>query len=436
MTPIFEVTYEGVNITSEISSRLVALTYTDKIAGEIDEVQITLENADDLWISDWMPEMGDLVDVLIGYPGNTLDCGTFAVDEITTQSPPSTVTLKCLAASRKSTLRTKVSRAYEGQSLRQIAQSIADRQGLELVDQFVTTRTTVSFSDERDELLRTTSVIRGVGISVRFSNIAAVTQLAAAARSIRDKGNNEGQRILDEIEVLRRWPVPVSVSQINAALAAIERFLTMVERIARDLEDRTFESSRSRLESVRISRATQNRESDLSFLNRIGRKYGYYFSVRGNQLIFIYYASINEQPPIREYSPRNIKRWSITRKSTGTYSKVSAAHLDPSTGEDVQYLSDYLGPEDVANDTLALRDRYESAQQAQEAADAALAQANNKATEGAIVIVGDPAVISGVNITVQGIGRYSGVFTTAETTHTITKSGGYETSAAINRVRR
>lgn len=436
MKPVIEVIYEGVNITADITSRLLSLTYTDKIAGEVDEVQIALENTDDLWISEWLPEMGDLIDVRIGYPGNLLDCGTFAVDDITASAPPSTVTLKAIAASRKSTLRTKVSNAYESLTLRQIAQGIADKQGLTLVDQFITNRTEVSYEAERSALLIAVADIRAAGTLVRFSTIQAVQRLLAAARDLITKGKQaEGQRIIDDIQVLLALPLPLSVAQARSTLAAIERFLRMVEQTATNLRDETFETSRSRLDSVRISRATQNRETDLGFLNRVSEKYGYRFSVRGNQLIFIYHASIEDVAAVIELSPVTLKRWSISRKSTGTFTSVKASYRDPQLGELVSYTEQYSGGEDVSSDIMELRERFESIQQAQEASTSKLSKANQKATEGSISIVGNPRIVAGVNISFTGIGRYSGTYTASETTHTVSKSGGYETSATINRVR-
>ena len=128
--PIFKVQYAGKDITSEISSNLISVTYTDHAEGESDEIEIQVEDSGGLWRGDWYPSKGEKITLDIGYDGNLVPCGTFEVDEIELQGPPDTICIRGLAAPITGKLRTKNIKAYEKQNLKQIADTIAGKNGL------------------------------------------------------------------------------------------------------------------------------------------------------------------------------------------------------------------------------------------------------------------------------------------------------------------
>lgn len=122
----FTVTYNNRNITSDISRYLLSLTYTDKTAGESDEISIELEDVDGLWQNNWYPEEGAVLSVTMG----RLNCGVFEIDEIEIKGPPDTVTIRGMATGIKNSLRTPKSDAHENKTLRQIAEKIAAKNNL------------------------------------------------------------------------------------------------------------------------------------------------------------------------------------------------------------------------------------------------------------------------------------------------------------------
>lgn len=129
LKPQFKVVYQGKDISADVGRYLLALTYTDHTEGKADEIQLELEDTDGLWRSDWYPQKGDTVQVAIGYD-SLVDCGTFEVDEIRLDGPPDRIVICGLSAAVKKKLRTQSSAAYESQTLKQIAQSIAGKNGL------------------------------------------------------------------------------------------------------------------------------------------------------------------------------------------------------------------------------------------------------------------------------------------------------------------
>lgn len=131
--PYLKVTYNGVNITTDITSQLIDLQVVDKLSGETDELTIRVEDSDGLWRSSWYPRKRDRIAVELGYEDEVLAFGTFEVDEIEASGPPDTVSIKAIAAGISKQLRSKRSSAHEGKTLRQVAQTVAAANSLTVV---------------------------------------------------------------------------------------------------------------------------------------------------------------------------------------------------------------------------------------------------------------------------------------------------------------
>lgn len=128
----YTVLYNNKNITKDISAHLVQLSYVDKVAGESDELELQLEDADLVWQNDWYPDKGAKISAVIEQDGYQLNCGEFTIDEIENTGDNSngdTVTIKALAASITKKMRTKRSSAHENKTLREIANTIAAKHG-------------------------------------------------------------------------------------------------------------------------------------------------------------------------------------------------------------------------------------------------------------------------------------------------------------------
>lgn len=126
----YKVVYSGRDITADISAFLLSLTYNDKTQGASDEIEIVVDDSDGIWRGEWYPQKGDTIDVTIGIDGIIVPCGVFEIDEIEITGPPDQISIRGLATGIKSPLRTKKSYAFENQTLRAIAETVADRHGL------------------------------------------------------------------------------------------------------------------------------------------------------------------------------------------------------------------------------------------------------------------------------------------------------------------
>ena len=130
---IAKITVNGKNVTADVSPYLSRLSYADKEEAESDDLTLTFEDTAGHWQNGWYPEQGDTLEVSIGTPDAPLDCGLFEIDEIGLEFPPDTVTIKAIGAAISKALRSRNSKAFEKQSLKQIAQYFATKHGLKLV---------------------------------------------------------------------------------------------------------------------------------------------------------------------------------------------------------------------------------------------------------------------------------------------------------------
>lgn len=132
--PRWILTYQGVNVSADISGMVLDITYSDRVGGAASEIEIALEDHDRLWQGPWRPQQGDLTNLLIGYCGEPLmPCGDFEVDQMELDGPPDVFRIRGLSAYITPAMRTRRSVAYENRTPRQIAGVIAGLYRLALV---------------------------------------------------------------------------------------------------------------------------------------------------------------------------------------------------------------------------------------------------------------------------------------------------------------
>lgn len=177
--PVFRIIYRGMDISSELDPHLLACTYTDKVHGEADDIEITVQDKDGLWRGDWCPEHGEEVELWIGYKGLPLvPCGTFQIDEPNARLSRGgdTFSFRGVSAPVTKSVRSTRSRRFENQSLKQVAEKIASVHGFEIVG----TPPQILFEQlaqrrERDlEFLSRLSADFGVYFSVKGSKLVFV----------------------------------------------------------------------------------------------------------------------------------------------------------------------------------------------------------------------------------------------------------------------
>ena len=197
----YAILYNNKNITNDISRFMLSLTYNDKTQGESDDIEIELEDKDGLWQNSWYPEKGAKITMSIG----NLKCGVFEIDEIEVKGPPDTVSIRAMATGVTNSLRTTKSDAHENKTLKQIAEKIAQKNGLTVsgdIPEITIGR--VTQNQETDlAFLKRISQSYGIVFSVRentitFTSIYGLEQRSSSLKldkteitrySIKDKAN-------------------------------------------------------------------------------------------------------------------------------------------------------------------------------------------------------------------------------------------------------
>lgn len=131
--------------TGKIQGGTTALRGYANDDGVSDDLQVTLQDRDKIWMKSWLNEMvnaaaGDALKIRAkiwinywnGYDVEEfLDCGEFELDSVSLSGPPNTVTIKACSLPFTSQIRqTKKSKAWENYSLSAILAEIAGANGM------------------------------------------------------------------------------------------------------------------------------------------------------------------------------------------------------------------------------------------------------------------------------------------------------------------
>jgi uncharacterized protein len=134
--PLWELFYQGENITADIAPQVSQVEWQEHLSGAAADVSITIVDPAGKWRSSNYPQVGqDQIDLYIGYAGAPLlQCGTFSVAELEFDGPPDRVILRAVESTTTLSLRTAGNFAYENMTFTQIAQAVAARHGLACVN--------------------------------------------------------------------------------------------------------------------------------------------------------------------------------------------------------------------------------------------------------------------------------------------------------------
>lgn len=136
-----KVIYNKVDISEALKPYLKSMEYTDMLTGQADDLQLTLEDRDGLWLEAWFPDKGATLtaSILTQYwtapteAEKELPLGLFEIDEIECSAIPSESKIKAVSVPNNTTLRGEGrTRSWEGYTIQKIAQDIANNAGMQL----------------------------------------------------------------------------------------------------------------------------------------------------------------------------------------------------------------------------------------------------------------------------------------------------------------
>lgn len=423
--PRWLVTYEGVDVTDELTPMVLSVGYTDNVQGESDELELELEDRTGRWREGWFPSPGDRVSCQLGYDGEPLlSSGEFQVDDIELQGPPDTVSIRALAMPMTDAHRTKKYVSYELTTLRAIASLMAQELELEVVGEvadvpiFRATQdgeTTVAF-------LRRLSLEYGYAFQIRppslvFFEIAKLEAQPAVMALHRTELSS--YRLSAPTQ---ETYAACEVSYFDAASKETRRAIAYADHARRRI--------------VLEDRADTPRDVDWEIPDlptRTLREGSRGDDVRKWQQ-FLLTAGFDPQGIDGIFGPK-------TRRATVAFQQAHAIKVDGIAGPETYRTAAETGfgqPEgggtraEVSGAILRKTSRVETIEQAQLQAKSFLAEANRLRAAGSLSLQGDPRLVSGVTISLTGLGRLDGTYLVQTSRHKHARGSGYTTELEIS----
>ncbi|HFH0413725.1 TPA: phage late control D family protein [Salmonella enterica subsp. diarizonae serovar 61:i:z] len=332
--PIFVLRYNLKDITHDITAYATSITFTDKLSGESDELEVELEDSEQRWRDAWYPGMGDTLALQLGFQGRPLtDCGGFSIDEIELSGPPDSVSIRGRSATVTRAMRTKSNRGFENTTLAAIAGRIARKHKLKL----------------------------------------------------------EGQ-----------------------------------------------------IEPLTLERITQYGESDLAFLKRLAKDYGYMVKVTPEKLIFSHLGKLRDAPVIRTITPEEVSRFTLRDTLHEVYKGVKNKHQNSQTRTLVTFNADNTTTTRTekksassgmatSSDILNTSDRAQNVEEARAKGKAKLDSKNEYKHAGTLSLEGDLSLRAGGSVTLSGFGKSDGKWLIISARHSLMRSSGLTTDIDIAR---
>lgn len=206
-----------------------------------------------------------------------------------------------------------------------------------------------------------------------------------------------------------------------------------------------------KIEPIPIDRATQFMETDLQFLYRLARSYGYAFKVTENntKLVFWRSSQLYGQAAIMTLRPSDLSDWTITDK----VATVSAASKVVHHNRKTKKLSVYGVTADgnvgvvaektvgtsraksksTSADTAYVRARAASGQSGAAQARAELERRHIERTTGEVSLFGNTRLLAGTVVALADFGRANGNYLVIKATHKSARNSGYTTSLELKR---
>lgn len=181
-----------------------------------------------------------------------------------------------------------------------------------------------------------------------------------------------------------------------------------------------------------IARVTQWHETDLGFLQRIAEQFGYFFSVKGDIMVFTYLPDMNNAAGAVTVRMDAALDYFVRDKVAGVYVKAQNRYYNKKQKK----LFDNLvqAGAQPSFDGLTLHGKADNDEQGIYKAGGRLYKKNMEQVEIDVKVPGNIYLLSGNNVNTVGWFNYNGVYMIAQAAHTVTRDGSYITHAIYKKI--
>ncbi|KGH08706.1 regulatory protein [Comamonas thiooxydans] len=262
---------------------------------------------------------------------------------------------------------------------------------------------------------------------------------------------------IDEIE----FSFPPSVVRIKALSTGVKASVrtpngkpyenTTLAAIAQRVAKRNRLTLIGKIREIRIDRVTQFMETDVAFLTRLAREFGYAFKITGSKLVFSELAELRRTGPAVVLTLQDLSQLNLRDKIKEIYKEEKQRYFNPKTKKlEVYGVKDgqmqVVGQstakgkdgkdsgQQVSADTHKMSARAGSKATAQVKAQAALDASNLQQTAGSMTAPGNTKLVAGNTVDLQRCGKLDGKYLVESARHRMERSSGYTTELEIKRV--
>ena len=256
---------------------------------------------------------------------------------------------------------------------------------------------------------------------------------------------------LDEINYSSPSKLTLKLTSVpnRAGLRGIERDRsyeeTNLQKIAADIAGRAgLRLNYAVNEEIKINRAEQSGESDLSFLEKLCKNNGLNLKLYDNQIVIFDAAEIEKNAPVIEITPDLpiIIRHSFKVKSADVYDSAAVSFLPNGIGEIAGLFGDIFESifgekttSDSGDNILKINQKTRSTAESERLAKSKLREKNKKEFTLNLTVSGSFSFVAGNTFTIKNFGDlFDGKYICDRVDHEIGSNGGYTTQVQAHKV--
>lgn len=172
--------------------------------------------------------------------------------------------------------------------------------------------------------------------------------------------------------------------------------------------------------NIKVGNIIQKNESDIAFLKRIAREYGYIFNIKDNLLTFIQIESLENQKALFSLYKEDLSDIHLNDTTTKLYGKCKVSYLDQKSKSIKTYTA--IGNTELT-DTLTIHKRCLSLEEAKKVAHAGLKNSKREITGSVKLTNPVNNFMAGINFDIFGISRFEGLYHIKSSKRTINENG-------------
>lgn len=407
------VTFDGVDITDSLTPYLLSMTYTDNEEGQSDDLQITLQDRDGIWLESWLTDAIEAaasaklkIHARIDQEqwgrsagADSLDCGEFELDEVEASGPPSEITIKAVSLPFSSAIsQTLKSRAWENFTLSRIANEIAWENGMGCMYE--------SARDpeyEREEQTATSDILflqklcedAAISLKATGTDLVLFDQIKYESQTpqitIR-RGEGYTSYNLTSSSGDRQYS-SCRVSWIAEDGSLIEGIAKTEDFLADEAKEQLDAEKQARDDAIKAAEKAAKEAADIA----AGKK----------------------------------KR-EKTAEELAEEAREAAEEAAKEAEEAAKEAR--LKAQEIAQQRLEIYEKVATAEEAQALAEKRLRYANKLARTAEFTYPGKPGFVAGITADLVGWGAWDGRYLVYQTQHTVDGNGGYETQVSLRRI--